>query len=211
MKRLLDEGLERLTDMLLKMAEKSSDVVKMAIDSFVNGIDLSDEIFNISQHLRMLEDRIADFAIELIVRYQPLAGDIRYIRSCMEIAYGFSRYGRYAYDISLVLRMFGDLRDCEKEIVKRTGEKVKEMIETSIRAFKDRDIELARKLRSMDDEVDRTYVDYVKEALSRPNTYKKCDMAVLLILRYLERIADHATYIGDSVEYILTGERTPRR
>lgn len=211
MRRLLDEGLERLTEALLNMAGKSKDVVKIAVDSFIDGLDLSDKIFSISQNLRILEDKVTDLAMELIARYQPLASDLRYTRSCMEIAYGFSRYGRYAYDISLVLRMFGDLKECKKEVVRRARKKVEEMIEIGIEAFKNKDIELARKLRSMDDDVDKIYREYVREALSRPDSYKKCDMAVLLILRYLERIADHATYIGDSVEYILTGERTPRR
>jgi phosphate transport system protein len=38
-----------------------------------------------------------------------------------------------------------------------------------------------------------------------------CYVSALLILRYLERISDHACYIGDSVHYIRTGTSSPRR
>lgn len=207
MKRLLDEGLEKLTNMILDMASISSRVVEMAIDGYVNGRDVSKEVFQTSNQLRILEDEVAELSMELIARYQPVASDLRYIRSCMEIAYGFFRYGRYAYDISQVLSMFGDLSECNKEIVQKTGKKVCEMIQISVTAFKNKDVELAKKLELMDDEVDKAYIRFVKQAIENPSSGKKCDMATTLILRYLERIADHATYIGESVEYIVTGNR----
>ncbi|MEM0090386.1 MAG: PhoU domain-containing protein [Nitrososphaerota archaeon] len=211
MKRLLDEGLEKLTNMILDMASISSKVVEMAIEGYVNGRDVSKEVFQTSNQLRILEDEVAELSMELIARYQPVASDLRYIRSCMEIAYGFFRYGRYAYDISQVLSMFGDLSECNKEIVQKTGKKVCEMIQISVTAFKNKDVELAKKLELMDDEVDKAYIGFVKQAIGNPTSGKKCDMATTLILRYLERIADHATYIGESVEYIVTSERYRKR
>ncbi|MCL7387160.1 MAG: phosphate uptake regulator, PhoU [Thaumarchaeota archaeon] len=206
MKRLLDEGLEKLTNMILDMATISSKVVEMAIEGYVSGRDVSKDVFRTSNQLRVLEGEVAELSMELIARYQPVAGDLRYIRSCMEIAYGFFRYGRYAYDISQVLNMFGDLSECNKEIVQKIGKKVCEMIHISITAFKNKDVELAKKLELMDDEVDKAYIGFVKEAIENPLSEKKCDMATALILRYLERIADHATYIGEAVKYIVTGE-----
>lgn len=211
MKRLLDEGLEKLTNMILDMASISSKVVEMAIDGYVKGRDVSKDVFRTSNQLRILEDEVAELSMELIARYQPVASDLRYIRSCMEIAYGFFRYGRYAYDISQVLSMFGDLSECNKEIVQKTGKKVCEMIQISVTAFKNKDVELAKKLELMDDEVDKAYIGFAKQAIGNPSSGKKCDMATTLILRYLERIADHATYIGESIEYIVTGDKYRKR
>jgi len=211
MKRLLDLGLERLTSMILDMSSISERAVEIAIESYVKGRSAADEVFQLSQQLRILQDEVAELSMELIARYQPVAKDLRYVRSCMEIAYGFSRFGRYAYDISQVLDMFGDLTGCDTSLVKKTGMKVREMIRVSVTAFKDRDAELARSLQSMDDEVDRAYAQHVRRAVNDPASNKRCDMAITLILRYLERIADHATYVGESVDYIVTGERTPRR
>ncbi len=208
---MMDMGLERLSNMLLDMAAISEKAVETAIESYVKGRDMREEVFQLSEELRWYQDEVAELAVELIARYQPVATDLRYIRSCMEIAYGFSRFGRYAYDIAQVLGMFGNLEECDTTLVKQVGEKVKEMIKVSVQAFKERNIELARSLKKMDDEVDYAYVQHVKRALSNPLSSKRCDMATTLILRYLERIADHATYVGDSVDYIVTGERTPRK
>ena len=57
------------------------------------------QIFEWSEKLKIFQLEVSNLATELIFRYQPVATDLRYIRSCMEIAYGFSRFGRYAYDI----------------------------------------------------------------------------------------------------------------
>ena len=71
-------------------------------------------IFEQSEKLKMLQDEVTDLAVELIARYQPVATDLRFIKSCMEIAYGYSRFGRYSYDIVDVLETLGPLSGCDK-------------------------------------------------------------------------------------------------
>jgi len=209
--RLLDIGIERLSNMILDMAQISEKAVEIAVESYVEGVDKREEVFNLSQQLRWYQDEVAELAVEIIARYQPVASDLRFIRSCMEISYGFSRFGRYAYDITQVQTTFGSLKECDTAKIQQVGETVKEMIRLSVKAFKERNVELANQLEKMDDEVDNAYVEHVSRALNDQRTSKRCDMATTLILRYLERIADHATYIGESVHYIVTGERTPRK
>ena len=209
--RLLDIGIERLSNMILDMAGISEKAVEIAVESYVEGVDKREEVFQLSQQLRWYQDEVAELAVEIIARYQPVASDLRFIRSCMEIAYGFSRFGRYAYDITQVQTTFGSLKECDTTRIRKVGETVKEMMRLSVKAFKERNIELANQLEKMDDDVDNAYVEHVRRALSDAKTSKRCDMATTLILRYLERIADHATYIGESVHYIVTGERTPRK
>jgi phosphate transport system protein len=97
---------------------------------------------------------------------------------------------------------------------------VREMIHLSINALQSRDRNAAQKLYEMDDTVDALYRRYVNEIINpQENQNKKefldktlrCYISALLILRYLERISDHACYIGDSVYYIVTGNSNPRR
>ena len=78
--------------------------------------------------------KVGDLAIELIARYQPVATDLRFIRSCMEIAYGFSRFGRYAYDIVDVLETMGSIANCDKSAVLEMSCTVREMIRISVQA-----------------------------------------------------------------------------
>src|SRR5881398_1301601 len=139
----MDIGLERLRNMVLDMADLSEKTVSTSIDAYVQGRDLRERIYGWSEELRMLQDEVSELAIELIARYQPVATDLRFIKSCMEIAYGFSRFGRYAHDISDVFGIFGDLSSCDKSSIREAGEHTKSMIHLSIKAFNERDVELA--------------------------------------------------------------------
>ena len=208
----MDLALDRLRNMILDMGELSSNTVNVAIDSYVQGRDLRDRVYSWSEELRILQDEVSELSVELLARYQPVASDLRFIKSCMEVAYGFSRLGRYAHDISDVLGIFGDLSKCDKTEIERAGKQAEDMIRLSIKAFTDRDVKLAGKVKEMDDLVDNAYVSFVKKAAhEQVGGDLKCTLSATLILRYVERIADHATYIGDTVLYIVSGERAPRK
>jgi phosphate transport system protein len=203
----------------MDMAKLSENSVFTAIESYEKGIDLKTQIFEWSAKLRLLQEEVADLAIELIARYQPVATDLRFIRSCMEISYGFSRFGRYSYDIVDVLETMGSISDCEKSAVLEMAKKVREMILLSVATLQSRDKNAAAQLYEMDDIVDALYRKYLlkvinpsqKDDQSEETSRPRCYISALLILRYLERISDHACYVGDSVHYIVTGISRPRR
>jgi phosphate transport system protein len=201
----------------MEMVELSEKSVFTAIDSFEKGLDVKKQIFEWSERLRQLQEEVADLAIELIARYQPVATDLRFIRSCMEIAYGFFRFGRYSYDIVDVLESMGSVAECDKSAVLQMATITREMILLSVKSLQARDRDAAARLYEMDDKVDELYRNYLHGAIS-PQTIEqkqisepRCYISSLLILRYLERISDHACYVGDSVYYIVTGTSRPRR
>ena len=180
------------------MAGLSEQSVFTSIESYDKGTSVKKQIFEWSEKLRVLQDETADLANELIARYQPVATDLRFIRSCMEIAYGFSRFGRYAYDIVEVLETIGPIPNCDKTAVLGMARTVREMIVHSVRSLELRNKNVAAKLYQMDDTVDAVYRKYLRELIAQQNdehkrvTDARCDISGLLILRYLERISDHA-------------------
>ena len=204
------------------MAKLSERSVFASIESYERGTStIKKQIFEWSENLRLMQDEVSDLSIELIARYQPVATDLRFIRSCMEIAYDFSRFGRYSYDIVDVLETMGSISNCDKSYVLQMSNTVREMIHSSIEALQSRDRNAAQKLYEMDDTVDALYRKYVNEVINPQKHHNnkkeymdktlRCYISTLLILRYLERISDHACYIGDSVYYIVTGNSNPRR
>jgi phosphate transport system protein len=215
--RLLDLGIDRIHNIIMDMAKLSESSVLTAMESYEEGTRIKRQIFDWSEKLRTLQEEVADLAIELIARYQPVATDLRLIRSCMEISYGFSRFGRYAYDIVDVLETMGSISDCDKSTVLEMAGTVREMIKLSLYSLRSRDKDAAQKLYQMDDTVDTLYRKYLREIITvktnqdRNFADPRCYISSLLILRYLERISDHACYIGDSVHYIVTGVSSPRR
>src|ERR671932_1242598 len=185
----------------MDMAKLSESTVITALQSYEEGTRLKRQIFDWSEKLRTLQEEVADLAIELIARYQPVATDLRFIRSCMEIAYGFSRFGRYSYDIVDVLETMGSISNCDKSAVLEMAKTVREMILLSVYSLQSRDKDAVRKLYQMDDTVDSLYRKYLREAIDSEkkkkknnNEYKaekfselRCYISALLILRYLER------------------------
>jgi phosphate transport system protein len=205
MPRLMDLGMDNLRNLMLEMGDLSVQTVETAMESYRTGKPLQ-EVNKSSNKLKQLDDQVSELAIELIARFQPVASDLRYIKACLEISYGFYRYGRYAHDIVEVLDMFGDPAICDHAVVDASAEKTKEMIKLSVEAFAKKDVDLAKKITYMDDFVDNAYRDHIRKLMKSRKVELRCALSETLILRYLERIADHATYIGNSVIFIVRGE-----
>jgi phosphate transport system protein len=196
------------------MGNLSEELVNSALESYDKGTMLRSQIFEGSEKLRFLQIEVTDFATELIARYQPVTRDLRLIQSFMDAAYGFSRFGRYAYDIAEVLEAIGPLQNCDKSQVSVMQKTVKEMIQLSVHSLENLDKNASQKLYMMDDSVDSMFRNYLKKAMTQTKKRgfePRCYASTLLILRYLERIADHACYIGDCVHYVVTGDPSPRR
>jgi len=203
----MDMGEERLSSAIVDMANLAQDSVVKALEAYEKGQKATDVSRKRAAQLSQLSAEVEELGVDLLARYQPVATDLRFIKSCLEIAYGFSRFGRYAYDIAQVLEIYGDLSVCDKSVIHELSEKVTGMIERSIQSFKSRDTELARSLRKDDDEVDQVYYKYTAALAKDKTVTVRCALASTLVLRYLERIADHACYIGDSVVYIVTASK----
>ncbi len=188
-----------------KMGTLSLQSINLALDSYLGGKNARQESYNLSHEILLLYDEVGDLTFDMMLRYQPVASDFRLIRSSLEIAYGFTRFGRYAYDITLVRDMFGDLSECRNEVIYTLSGEIKHMITLAVQSFATLDLEKAKELRTDEDLVDKYYNKHLPMLINSGNV--KCALADALVLRYLERIADHAAFIGESVNYIVTGQR----
>lgn len=217
MSRLIDLGLNKLSSIIADMSNIAEKTVTNAITAYrEDSLATTKEIFESSSKLRFLQDEVSELTIELIARFQPVATDLRYIKSCMEISYGFSRLGRYAYDIINAVEIFGPLKLCDKSSVVQMSEIVLEMMNTGVSALRFLDNSLSNKIYEKENSVDILYRKSLREfakIMESNSEYpdNRCNMSSTLILKYLERISDHACYIADCVNYIKTGQSSPRR
>jgi|SRR5271157_111831 len=207
MSRLLDVGLEQLTTIVIRMGEVGQRAVNVAAEGFMEARDVSEEVYELSELLGTMTVSAEDKAFELIVKYQPVASDLRITNSYIKIAYDMERYGRYAWDISFTQKKFAGCGESVRpsKLVERMTEKTLQMVDISVKALRENDGELAKTLLKTEREVDKIYLEYLDVLSKTPSTTNVvCDV---LFVRYLERIADHATYIGESIMYIATGEK----
>ena len=208
MTRLLDIGLEQLTVMVYRSGEAAKNTINVSIRGFMNGKDETAAVRELSDIISSMTVEIENKAFELIVKYQPVASDLRIINSYMKIAYDFERYGRYAWDISFTQQKLAKIDKCavSSDLMMKLIEKVTEMVSKSVTALKQIDAKLAKSLGNTEKEVDELYFAYLNQ-LSKVRSKNKCVMCDLLVSRYLERIADHTTYVGEAIVYIATGEK----
>ena len=215
MARLMDLGMSSLGETIIEMGDMSQRSLQIALDCYFNDAGSRKKVFELSEKLRSLEDEIGDIAIELIARYQPVAKDLRFIRASMEIAYIFWRIGRYSYDIIDTIEALHPGLDCDKTIVLEMSYIVRRIMESSLRCLQTKDATLVKTLYEMDATVDALYRKCLRGIISEDNREtwnirSQCDIRNILILKFLERISDHACYLGDCVLYLVTGESSPR-
>ena len=212
MTRLLDRGLEQLTVMVYKSGEIAKSAINRSISGFMNGTNAMEDVRDLSDIISSMTVEIENKAFELIAKYQPVASDLRIINSYMKVAYDFERYGRYAWDISFTHKKLGELCECSvnPDLMSKLAEKVSLMVSKSVEALRQQDAELAKTLADTENEVDKLYFEHLDQ-LSKSRAKNRSVMCNLLVSRYLERIADHTTYVGEAIVYIATGEKISLR
>ncbi len=214
MPRLLDKGLDELTVAVFKMGEIAQQALTLSLRGYIRGRDSSEDVSELSEMLVAMTTDVEEKAFMLIAKYQPVASDLRIINSYMKIAYDFERYGRYAWDISSIGKQPGALEKCEEWILRfidEMGEKVLKMVKTSLSALRRLDAELASSVAKSEQEVDEMYYKYIEKLVQEAGITNQCTILSLLVVRYLERIADHTTYVCEAIVYIVTGKKVTLR
>lgn len=210
MSRLIDAGLKQLSDLLNKMAELAEKTVSLSFDVSMKGVNSSDRVQVFSEMLVSSSEEIEEKATEVIARYQPVASDLRTIRSYMKIAYDLARCGRYAWDISFIYKRFNiSFEECYLPwlALKEMMDKVLKIMHITVEAISKMDLKLVKLIGEIETEIDKMYMDSLNKLVEQPSIKTKCVVANLLFVRHLERISDHSTYIAESIVYLITGER----
>ncbi|MCM3746951.1 phosphate signaling complex protein PhoU [Paenibacillus pasadenensis] len=211
-RRELDEGLQQLNKMLQEMGDHVESALAKSMQALmtVNAKEAA-EIIKHDPELNRLEEKIAELGSKLIATQQPVAKDLRRILVAFRISGDLERMGDLSVDIAkVVMRLEGQTLIKPLIDLPRMSEIVQTMIFESIQSYVQENVDLAYKMAKDDDEVDALYSSIIRELFSLmvedPKTINQ-SMLLSFVGRYIERIADHATNIGESVAYLVTGKR----
>ncbi|BFH15439.1 phosphate signaling complex protein PhoU [Paenibacillus dendritiformis] len=211
-RREFDLGLDELSRLLEQMGSHVERALFESIESLKTmDAERARAIINEDPTLNRMEDNIIELGSKLILTQQPVAKDLRRILVAFRISSDLERMGDLSIDIAkVVLRIEGQTLMKPLIDLPRMAEIVQQMITDSIRAYVQEDIDLAYKMAKDDDQVDQLYSQIFRELLSyvleNPHNASQA-MLLTFVGRYIERIADHATNIGESVVYLVTNER----
>ncbi|AIQ28735.1 phosphate signaling complex protein PhoU [Paenibacillus sp. FSL R7-0297] len=207
-----DKDLEELRNLLEQMGEHVTDALEGAVLALQN-LDTvrAQEIVKNDLRLNAMEDRIMEIGSRLIITQQPVAKDLRRIIVAFKISSDLERMGDLALDVAKVtMRIQGQQLIKPLVDIPRMAEIVTVMISEAIQSYLDENTDLAYKMAQDDDQVDGLYSAMINELytymVQKPESVNQA-MLLTLVGRYIERIADHATNIGESVVYLVTGKR----
>jgi phosphate transport system protein len=207
-----DQGLEELKHLLVEMGGR---VEKALADSIaaLQAIDVvkAKSIIREDPEINKMEEKITEIGSKLIATQQPVAKDLRRILVAFRISNDLERMADLAVDVAkVVLRFEGQTLVKPLVDIPRMAEICQTMTYESIQAFVQENVDLAYKMAKDDDIVDALYsqilMDLFALMVEDPKNANQA-MNLSFVGRYIERIADHATNIGESVVYLVTGIR----
>jgi phosphate transport system protein len=212
MARPLDQGISRIKSLVLKMGKLTEDTLKLAVDGFVKKEDVSVQVKAWSNTILILSEEVEDRATELIALQQPMAGDLRTLKAYIKIAYDIERFSRYALDISNILNSLEDWPEFQGDLkLGEMAEKTVEVMGLSIKLIQAMDEKLVFEISRLEVETDELYIHNLAILADAKKPDSRTMIAYTLTIRYLERIADHASYIAESLTYAATGKRMTLR
>jgi phosphate transport system protein len=211
-RREFDQGLQEMTQLLVMMGNQVEKALTESMEALKNGdVEAGIRIKKSDSELNQLEEKISEIGAKLIATQQPVAKDLRRILIAFKISSDLERMGDLSVDVAkVVIRLDGQTLIKPLVDLPRLAEMVVVMIQESLQSYVDENVDLAYKSAKDDDQVDALYSQILRELFSlmveNPKTVNQA-MLLSFVGRYIERIADHATNIGESVVYLVTGKR----
>lgn len=205
-----DKELETLHLDLIKMGslvEESIDNAIMALKK--HDTELARWVFENDDVIDDLEKKIEKICLNLIARQQPLAKDLRTISTALKIITDMERIADHSADICEITIMMANEKYLKPLVdIPKMADLAKQMVKMAIDAYIKQDVDLATRVCKMDDEVDNLYSLIKSELITlmkgSPDDIEQI-INFLFIAKYLERMGDHATNIGEWVVFNVTG------
>jgi len=208
MQRHFHEELDHLKQTLLAMGALVEDQIRRAMRALIERDDaLARQVIERDREVNAYDLEVDEKCVELLALHQPAAGDLRFITTAMKIVTDLERIGDQAVNIAqraLELNREPQLKPYID--LPRMSEKAQRMVKESLDAFVTRDTDLARRVCAEDAEVDALKEQIFRELLTfMMEDARTIPRAIRLILisRFLERVADHATNIAEMVIYMV--------
>ncbi len=211
MHRHFDEELTELKKQLLYMGSLTEEAIEQAVEALKRlDAEAARRIIEEDSRIDRLDLDIDEKCLELIIRHQPVAADLRFLAMAMRICADLERIADLAVDIcQRVVEMAGQpLLKPLIDIPKLAG-LARGMLRDSLDGFVRSDVALARSVIKRDDEADRLrdliQTELVTDFMMKDASTAPRAVALLLVSRHLERICDHTTNIAEDVIYMVEG------
>jgi phosphate transport system protein len=206
-----DEAIASLRNSVLMMAS----LTERSLDKAITGlIERDDDLCALAiaddEEIDQLEKQVDKDGIELLLRFQPVASDLRRVVSAMKLSGNLERMADQAVNIARKARKLNRHPAlAEVEFVEPMYAHAMAMFKDSVDAFVREDVELALALKPRDkalDEMNAAASRKLIERMAREPEQLRGYLNLMFIARHLERVGDHATNIAEDAVYAAAAE-----
>ena len=209
MRNRFDQQLAKLHSDLIIMGGLCETAIAAAVDAVTKGdVEMAKAAMADDSKIDEMERSIEHLCLKLPLQQQPVARDLRTISSALKMISDMERIGDQATDIAEIAQFIQGMHEQTNATLHTMAAAAIAMVKESVRSFVERDQTLARKVIDDDDLVDHLF-DETKTQLitfiAHDAAHGEYYLDLLMIAKYLERIADHATNIAEWVLFSITG------
>lgn len=211
-RKAYDQDLINLNNTLIQMGQLAQEALANAMYMLSSGSTEQEKLIaEANDNLNHLERDIERQCMILLLRQQPVATDLRKVSTALKVVEDISRIGDFAVDITdILVAMKGSRLDGKAlhNSVLEMADHATRMVVNSVTAFSDLDNTLAQQVIEADDEVDREFSaikDTLAASIATAPELVDCALDYLMIVKYLERLGDHAVSIAEWVGFCVTG------
>lgn len=210
MRNRFDQQLENLNIQLTHMGELCEAAISSATKALKEGNpSLAKVIMEEDMEIDQMEKDIERLCLKLLLEQQPVARDLRQISAALKMITDMERIGDQASDIAEIIISGNMTESRDIEAIGRMAEATCKMVRDSVRAYVNKDLELAKQVILADDEVDALFARIRAGLISfiamEKGNQGEAAIDLIMVTKYLERIGDHATNIAEWVEFSITG------
>jgi phosphate transport system protein len=211
MRRVFDRELQSLQDEVLRLGSEVEEHITKVTEAFiVRDMVIARQMIEADKSINERRIQIGLDCLRLVATQQPMAGDMRLIGAMLEIVGELERIHDYIKGIGKISINLGEypLLLSFNQFLPEMAETTREMLFQALKAFANRDVELAKRVPAMDDKVDalfnQLYGDIVTFVMAEPEQIHRANH-LEWALHNLERAADRAINICEWVIYMVTG------
>lgn len=203
----LREEMESLNQLVLKMSDAVVTNITEAINYYLekcDHVEINDDL--IDQYERLVEE----MCVNILLKERPFAKDLKEVTGVLKLVSDLERIGDHAEDIyDFATKLIGYKEKEEKNTeIENLSVFVMQMINRAIKAYIEKDYNLAKEVIADDDYVDEKYLEIIGNLRNKENIdkdYLSFAIYTTLVVKYLERIADYSVNIAEWVVYISSG------
>jgi len=210
MERHRDQELDKIRQALLRMGGLVERMISEAMAALVErDNERAEAVVRTDAQVDELEKEIDGLCNRMLALQQPTAGDLRFLVSTMKISNDLERMGDSAVNVAQAVEILNSEPPLKPYIdLPRLAELTQSMVRDALDSFVRKDARQALEVCRRDDQVDALYKQLFRELVTYmiedPKNITRA-LHLLLIARNYERIADHATNVGEDVIFFVEG------